>query len=83
MPLVEAMATGCPVACSDTTSLPEVAGDAAVLFNPTSREAIADGVRRRLADPAPYVARGLERARLFTWERSAAAHAALYRELAS
>jgi len=83
MPLVEAMATGCPVACSDTTSLPEVAGDAAVLFDPLNPEAIADGVQRLLADPAPYVVRGLERSRLFTWERSAAAHAALYRELAS
>jgi glycosyltransferase involved in cell wall biosynthesis len=83
MPVVEAMATGCPVACSNTSSLPEVAGDAAVLFDPTSPEAIAAGVRRVLDSPRPFTTRGLERAARFTWERSAAAHAALYRELAS
>jgi glycosyltransferase involved in cell wall biosynthesis len=82
IPIVEAFATGCPVAASNTSSIPEVAGDAAVLFDPTSAEAIAAGVEQVLSDPAPYVARGLARAPLFTWSRSADAHIAVYRELA-
>ena len=83
MPIVEAMASGCPVAASNVASIPEVAGDAAVLFDPYSPESIADGIRRILDDPAPLVARGLARAQQFTWARCAEAHAAVYRELAS
>jgi glycosyltransferase involved in cell wall biosynthesis len=82
IPIVEAFATGCPVAASNASSIPEVAGDAAVLFDPTSAEAIAAGVEQVLSNPAPYVARGLGRAPLFTWSRSAEAHIAVYRELA-
>ena len=79
-PPLEAMACGCPVACSDVCSLPEVVGDAAVLFDPGSAEAIAAGVERALADDA-LPARGLERAALFTWEACARAHEAVYRDL--
>ncbi len=83
MPVIEAMGTGCPVASSNASSLPEICGDAAVLFDPTSAEAIADAVTTLLRDPAPYVARGLERAPQFTWARCADAHVAVYRELGS
>ncbi len=83
MPVIEAMGTGCPVASSNASSLPEVCGDAAILFDPTSVEAIADAVTTLLRDPAPYVARGLERAPQFTWARCAEAHVAVYRELGS
>ena len=79
-PPLEAMACGCPVAASGATALPEVVGDAAVLFDPASPEAIAEGVERALGDPA-LPARGLERAAGFTWEASARAHEAAYREL--
>ena len=82
LPVIEAMGTACPVAAANTSSLPEVCGDAAVLFDPTSAEAIAEGVTRLLADPAPYVERGLARAPLFTWHKCATEHVALYRELA-
>lgn len=80
-PPIEAMACGCPVACSNTTALPEVVGDAARLFDATSAEAIAEAVLDLLRDPDPYVARGLERARGFTWDACARAHDAVYREL--
>jgi glycosyltransferase involved in cell wall biosynthesis len=80
--VIEAMSTGCPVASSNVSSLPEVCGDAAMLFDPYSVEGIVEAVERLLADPAPYVARGLERAPLFTWEKTAAAHVDVYRELA-
>jgi glycosyltransferase involved in cell wall biosynthesis len=81
LPPLEAMACGCPVACSDAASLPEVCGDAARMFDPHDPGAIAGAVEEVLADPAPWSERGLVRAAGFTWERSAAAHEEVYREL--
>lgn len=80
-PPLEAMACGCPVACSDAGSLPEVVGDAARLFDPHEPEAIAAAVRDVLAAPAEWSARGLVRAAGFTWETTARAHEEVYREL--
>jgi glycosyltransferase involved in cell wall biosynthesis len=74
LPVLEAMARGVPVASSNASSLPEVAGDAALLFDPHDESAIASAVERLLSDPeeaARLRARGLERARSFTWERTA------------
>jgi glycosyltransferase involved in cell wall biosynthesis len=74
MPVLEAMARGVPTACSNASSLPEVAGDAALLFDPGDEIAIADAVERLLTDEllrARLRAGGLERAGLFTWERTA------------
>ena len=74
LPVLEAMARGVPVACSDASSLPEVAGDAALLFDPRDEVAIATALQRLLGAPAlveTLRARGLERARVFTWERTA------------
>jgi glycosyltransferase involved in cell wall biosynthesis len=83
MPVLEAMACGCPVACSNVTSLPEVAGDAARLFDPRDVDGMASAAEEVLADPAPRIARGLERARAFTWDACARAHDDVYRELSS
>jgi glycosyltransferase involved in cell wall biosynthesis len=80
-PVLEAMACGCPVACSNIPPLREVAGDAAVTFAPTAPAEIVAAVRQLLADPEIYRARGLERAAAFTWERAAAAYEDVYREL--
>ncbi|HZL48548.1 MAG TPA: glycosyltransferase family 1 protein [Solirubrobacteraceae bacterium] len=74
LPVLEAMARGVPVACSDASSLPEVAGDAALLFDPRQESAIAEALRRLLNDAAlceRLRARGLTRVAEFTWERSA------------
>jgi len=74
LPVLEAMARGVPVACSNASSLPEVAGDAALLFDPRDELAIAEALRRLLDDGAlreQLRARGLARAREFTWERTA------------
>jgi glycosyltransferase involved in cell wall biosynthesis len=74
LPVLEAMARGVPVACSNASSLPEVAGDAALMFDPRDESAIATAIERLLSDPAEAArlrARGLERARQFTWERTA------------
>ena len=81
LPPLEAMACGCPVACSVAASLPEVCGDAARYFTPDDPEEIAAAVEDVLADQAGWSARGIERAAGFTWERSAAAHEDVYREL--
>ncbi|MFV2072441.1 MAG: glycosyltransferase family 4 protein [Thermoanaerobaculales bacterium] len=71
LPVAEAMACGTPVVTSDRSSLPEVAGDAALLVDPEDTEAIAAGVARVLEDSELWSrlrARGLERARLFSHE---------------
>jgi glycosyltransferase involved in cell wall biosynthesis len=81
MPVIEAMACGCPVACSNAASLPEVAGDAARLFDPQDTEEIAAAVEDVLREPEPWIARGLERAKLYTWDECARAHDDVYRQL--
>jgi len=81
-PVLEAMACGTPVVTSNTSSLPEVAGDAALLVDPYEAEAIAAAMRRVLEDPdlaADLRQRGLERARQFTWERTAHQILSVYR----
>jgi len=81
MPVLEAMACGCPVACSNVTSVPEVAGDAARMFDPRDVDGIVAALEEVLNDPEPWVALGLERARAFTWDACARAHDEVYREL--
>ncbi len=74
LPVLEAMHRGVAVACADASSLPEVAGDAALLFDPRDVAAIAGAIERLLGDPAlasSLRARGLARAREFTWARTA------------
>jgi glycosyltransferase involved in cell wall biosynthesis len=80
-PPLEAMACGCPVACSNAASLPEVCGHAARYFDPEDVDELADAVLEVLTDPEPWRAKGLARAAEFTWERTARAHEDVYREL--
>jgi glycosyltransferase involved in cell wall biosynthesis len=82
-PPLEAMACGCPVAASNTTSLPEVCGDAAAYFDPMSVEDMAKAIEEVLARPETYVEHGLKRGPLFTWDECARRHDSVYRELAS
>jgi glycosyltransferase involved in cell wall biosynthesis len=82
-PPLEAMACGCPVACSDAAALPEVVGDAARLFDARDPRAIADAVLDVLEHPAGWVERGLARARLFSWAATARATDAVYAELST
>ena len=81
LPVLEAMAAACPVAASQAGSIPEIAGDAAVLFDPYDVDAIARGIDEALGDNGVRVARGLERAARFTWSRCAEAHLTAYRRL--
>jgi glycosyltransferase involved in cell wall biosynthesis len=82
LPVLEAMARGVPVACSDRASLPEVAGDAALVFDPEQPAEIAGAMRRLLADGAlrqRLSQAGRARAATFTWERTADETVAAYR----
>lgn len=83
MPPLEAMASGCPVASSTAGSLPEVCGDAAVYFDPDDAAGMAEAILQAMLRRDELVPLGLERARLFTWERCVAAHAELYARLAA
>lgn len=74
LPPLEAMACGLPVVASKAGSLPEVLGDAAILVNPESEEDIANGIREVLSNKVlkdRLIKKGFERAKLFTWERTA------------
>jgi glycosyltransferase involved in cell wall biosynthesis len=72
LPPLEAMACGTPVVSSNAASLPEVVGNAAVLFDPLNAEALTAALEQLLtheADADALIARGLDRARRFSWER--------------
>ena len=79
--LLEAMACGCPVVALKRSAVPEVVGEAAVLLDDASEDALAAALTRVLAEPAfaaDLRARGLVRARRFSWERAAEATEAVY-----
>lgn len=79
LPPLEAMASGTPVAASRAGSLPEVCGDAAVMFDPQDPAAIAAAVEETFDRAEDLAARGIARARTFTWQACADAHLAIYR----
>jgi glycosyltransferase involved in cell wall biosynthesis len=81
IPVLEAMASACPVACADAASLPEIGGDAVRLFDPYDAESVAEAVAAVLDDPGGYRERGLARAAQFSWDTNARAHEAIYRAL--
>ncbi len=83
LPPLEAMACGCPVACSRAGALPEVVDGAALLFDPYDPRSIADAVLAVLEDSETWARRGVERASSFSWHRTARATESVYRELAS
>jgi glycosyltransferase involved in cell wall biosynthesis len=84
-PVLEGFAAGVPVLTSTTSSLPEVAGEAALLVDPDDADAIGEGLHRLFEDPElreRLVAAGHERVRSFTWERFAASTAEVLRAAA-
>ena len=83
LPALEAMASGIPVIASNTTGLAETVGDAGLTIDPRSADDVAGAMRRVLNDDAlreRLIAAGHARAAEFTWARTAAATAAVYRE---
>lgn len=86
LPVLEAMACSAPVVCGNRSSLPEVAGDAAVLVDPTDTDAISAAIRRVLEDDdlrRTLSEKSLAQAATFSWQRTAAETLAVYREMAA
>jgi glycosyltransferase involved in cell wall biosynthesis len=74
IPVLEAMACGTPVVCADNSSLPEIAGDAALLVEATGTEALADALHQLSIDASlreKLISRGYKQAGKFTWEKAA------------
>jgi glycosyltransferase involved in cell wall biosynthesis len=84
MPVTEAFASGLPVACSTATGLPDVVGDAGLLFDPEQPEQIADQVLRLWSDPElcrGLIERGRRRSEVFSVDRSVRLFRAHYRRI--
>ena len=82
LPVLEAFSAGTPVLCSNTTALPEVAGDAALYFDPRSPDSIAEALLRFYADPGLAMqlsAAGSKRLNRFSWTKAATETVELYR----
>lgn len=85
IPLVEAMATGCPVLCSNTTSLPEIGGKAALYFDPTSKNDMLNAMRTMVRDTSrreQLILNGYKQARLFTKEQMIKQTLQVYKKVA-
>jgi glycosyltransferase involved in cell wall biosynthesis len=84
LPPLEAMACGCPVICSFNTSIPEVAGDAAVMCNPSDEQDLAKKMLTVLSDEdlrEQLVSRGFSRSRNFSWDTAASCTSRLYHKM--
>ncbi len=84
MPILEAMACGCPVITSNVTACPEIAGDAALLVNPRSVDEIAEAMKLLLEDEhlrQELREKGLARAQQFTWRKSAEKHLEVFEKV--
>ncbi|MBW4668615.1 MAG: glycosyltransferase family 4 protein [Cyanomargarita calcarea GSE-NOS-MK-12-04C] len=74
LPVLEAMTLGAPVVTSNTSSIPEVAGDASILIDPNDPMQLAEGILKVISDRQlrqELINKGKERAKLFSWERTA------------
>jgi glycosyltransferase involved in cell wall biosynthesis len=84
IPVLEAMSLECPVACSNSSSLPEVVGDAATLFDPRDRDSIRSALESVLDSPSAATAlkeRGRIRSQLFSWRSCAEKTIGIYRQV--
>jgi glycosyltransferase involved in cell wall biosynthesis len=84
IPLLEAMGCGCPVLCNNSSSIPEIVGDAGLYCDARQPDAIADAMERVASSTelrTTMMARGNERVKLFSWDRCAAETLEVYRSL--
>jgi glycosyltransferase involved in cell wall biosynthesis len=80
LPILEAMSSGCPVVTSNVSSMPEVAGEAAVLVNPKSVKEIAGGIKRAMKERTELIKKGFARVKEFSWEKTARETLGVYQE---
>ena len=80
MPILAAMQAGCPVVTSNISSMPEVAGGAAVLVNPQEVDNIKQGIEEALNSREELIKKGFERVRHFSWEKAARETIKVYKE---
>jgi len=86
LPPLEAMACGCPVVTSNTSSLPEVVGEAGIMVNPYDTDSLAQAMRQVLTDAKirdGMIRKGLKRAKRFSWEETARQTQKVYNKVAS
>jgi len=84
IPPLEAMSFHCPVVCSNSSSIPEVVGDAGEYFNPTSVENIRDAIEKVVDSNTlrnDLIEKGKQRLNIFSWDRCARETAELYRDI--
>lgn len=84
LPVLEAMACGCPVISSNASSLPEVAGDAALFVEPLDIQGFSEAIEQLLTDQTlreSYIAKGLSRVQGFSWDRTAQETVEIYRKV--
>ena len=85
LPLLEAMACGCPVVTSNTSSMPEVAGEAGIMVDPYDIDALTEAIKQVLTDDTlrdNMVRKGLEQARMFSWEKTVEQTLEVYNKVA-
>jgi len=80
LPILEAFAAGIPVVTSNVSSMPEVAGDAAVLVDPTSIDDISEGIIKAIESKKDLVKKGKQQLKKFSWEKAARETLAVYNE---
>jgi glycosyltransferase involved in cell wall biosynthesis len=86
IPVIEAMACGTPVVASNRTSIPEIAGNAALLVDPLNIDEMAGAIHAVLSKSSlrqQLIKKGLERAKVFSWKKTARGTLDLYQELGS
>ena len=81
LPILEAMAVGCPVVTSNISSMPEVAGRSAILVDPFEVDNISSGISTMMSEREKYIKLGKEQAKKFSWGKMALETDALYRHL--
>lgn len=80
LPILEAMVSGCPVITSNLSSMPEIAGEAAVLVDPFSVESIAQGIKKALKNREKLIKKGYQQVEKFSWENTAKETLKVYEE---
>ena len=84
IPVLESFTCGCPVICSNTSSLPEIAGDGAYFFDPTSEISIKDSIQKVIENSnlrEDLINKGLKQVKKFSWEKTAAQTYEIYKNI--